>query len=274
MKKGLIYYCLLLSVALHLLLVLFIRLEQVEKKEKEPIAIDLVGPSMLGPKTALPQQPQKQETKPLAAKPAEQAPKIASVRPSLPFFPTPASPQQEPRGQALPSPPTVPAPLAVPGEKATPPSAPGSKRRQGSPASPPSFARPTQEDLMRYANVEKDIAKSKEGEITLDRDDMEYTSYLHSFKKRVETIWRYPETARRDGIEGNLVMRFSIIKSGKVEDIDILKSSGYPMLDDAAKQALLDASPFNPLPGNWKKDRFTITGTFMYRLVHSNLDME
>ena len=142
------------------------------------------------------------------------------------------------------------------------------------PASPPTFARPTQEDLMRYAKVDKDIEKSKEGEITLDKDDLEYTSYLHSFKKRVETIWRYPETARREGIQGNLVMRFSIIKSGKVEDIDIIKSSGYPMLDDAARQALLDASPFNPLPGNWKKERFTITGTFMYRLVHSNLDME
>lgn len=134
------------------------------------------------------------------------------------------------------------------------------------PASPPSFARPTQEDIKRYAKVDKGIEKSKEGEVTLDTDDLMYTSYLHSLKDRVEGSWKYPEIARRDGLQGNLIMKFSITKSGNVDDIEIIKSSGYPMLDDAAKQALLDASPFNPLPGNWKKDRFTITGTFIYRL--------
>jgi protein TonB len=127
---------------------------------------------------------------------------------------------------------------------------------------------------MRYAKVDKEVEKAKEGEITLDKDDLEYTSYLHSFKRRLETIWKYPETAGRDGIQGDVIIRFSIINSGKVEDISILKSSGYPILDDTAKQALLAASPFNPLPGNWKRDRFPITVFFMYRIVNSNLYME
>ncbi len=62
-------------------------------------------------------------------------------------------------------------------------------------------------------------------------------------------------------------MKFTILKSGKVADVEVLKSSGYPMLDDAAKKALFDASPFNPLPDSWKKEAFTITGNFVYRLV-------
>ena len=66
-------------------------------------------------------------------------------------------------------------------------------------------------------------------------------------KQRIEEGWEYPEIARRDGIQGDLLMKFTIQKSGKVTDVEIVKSSGYPMLDEAAKKALLDASPFNPL---------------------------
>jgi len=102
--------------------------------------------------------------------------------------------------------------------------------------------------------------------VTLDTDDLLYTSYLQGLRRRIELIWQYPEAARRDGIQGSLVMKFSIAKSGKLADVEMIKSSGYPMLDEAARKALIDASPFNPLPDNWKKDYFTITGTFMYRL--------
>ena len=140
---------------------------------------------------------------------------------------------------------------------------------------PRSLKLPTTKDLEQYAKVDEDVKRTKDPKaITLDTEDLEYTSYMNGMKRRIETIWEYPEAARRDGIQGDLLMRFTIAKSGKVGDVEVLKSSGYPMLDDAAKKALLDASPFNPLPNNWKRDAFTITGNFVYSLVGGRFHWE
>jgi len=120
---------------------------------------------------------------------------------------------------------------------------------------------------MRYAKVDKDVKRVEPDQgITLNTEDLMYTSYLQGLKRRIELVWKYPETARTAGQQGELVMTFTIAKSGKVESVELLKSSGYTALDKAAQQAILDASPFNPLPDAWKKDNFTITGTFVYRL--------
>ncbi len=122
-------------------------------------------------------------------------------------------------------------------------------------------------DLERYAEVDKEIERARDpNAVTLDTTDFRYWSYLQGLKNRIEYIWKYPEEARREGIEGQLLMKFTIEKSGKVTDVKVLRSSGYPMLDDAAKKALYDASPVNPLPDSWKKNSFTITGNFIYRL--------
>lgn len=283
MKKGLLYYCLVLSVIFHLVLVVIIRLDQSKKKEKEPVVIDLVGPMTPGPKTVLPSG--KEEKPPFAQKeekaPTRMARIMPYIRPSFPSMPSPA-----------PSAPRAPAPSApsaqppAPGGVTTPapplaqipaaPSAPSAGR-----GSPPSAARPggggyeeqrrplvglNQQELAR---IERETEpEKKDGTVTLDDEDMRLTGYLHGLKSRIEAIWKYPETARRDGLQGSLVMKFTIARSGKVEreNIEVVKSSGYPMLDDAARQALIDASPFNPLPGSWKKDSLTITGTFIYVL--------
>jgi protein TonB len=284
MKKGLIYYCLIASLLFHLLAVFLIRFEQAEKhKEKEPIAVDLVGPLKQSPVTKLPEHPKLAAIPPSAQRqgvptPAP-APKPRAVIPALPMpepLPLPKAPsQQGPSarpGPVLPppSPEQVPSPVQPGGgggataQKASPP-APSAPQ-----GAPKRLKLPTAADLERYAStgLEKGEEKDKksDAEITLDTDDLKFTSYLQGLKNRIEMAWKYPETARRDGLQGQLVMRFSIMKSGKLDEVELIKSSGYPLLDNAAKQALVDANPFNPLPDNWKKDRFTITGTFVYRL--------
>jgi protein TonB len=293
MKKGLLFYCLVLSVIFHLALAAFVRLDQSgKKKEKEPIAIDLVGPLNPGPRTVLPRQAPEKTTSTARLAEKEPAAKMApapQVKPSLPSPASPAAPPPPPAigemlknlARAAPAPsapgdvrepqPARGGPIgAPPGAKS--PSAPAapsaaSPGSQGVPESPrKSIMESTRDYLM--AKVEREPEKTKDDTVTLDTDDLMYTAYLQGLKRRIELIWKYPETARRDGLQGSLVMRFTIEKSGRVEreNIELVKSSGYPMLDDAAKQALIDASPFNPLPGNWKKDSFTITGTFVYRL--------
>ena len=53
----------------------------------------------------------------------------------------------------------------------------------------------------------------------------------------------------------------------KVDDIDIIKSSNYPILDDAATTALRLASPFNSFPEDFDVEKITVHGSFEYTLT-------
>lgn len=284
MKKGLFYHCLALSLIFHLAVVLLIALEKPrEQKRKEPIAVDLLEPPKLGPRTVLPPKPKTAPPPLMSRRMAMAVPRTRPQRPLLPSFPAPKEVKPAPAQAKLspgdlkvagqPAPPPPPARSAgqngggAPSAARTPskPSA-GSAGRE--PLAPPKLKLPTMSDLERYAGVDEDVERTKDANaITLDREDFNYTSYLHGLKQLIEDNWTYPEAARRDGIQGELLMRFTILKSGKVTDVEILKSSGYPMLDEAAKKALYTASPFNPLPDSWKKEAFTITGKFTYSLI-------
>jgi len=89
---------------------------------------------------------------------------------------------------------------------------------------------------------------------------------MRTVKKRIEDIWKYPEEAARLGISGDLYMDFTIKKDGTVGEIEIVRTSGYRELDEAAIKALRDASPFWPLPEDWEKDSLKIRGHFIYIL--------
>jgi periplasmic protein TonB len=142
-----------------------------------------------------------------------------------------------------------------------------SQPQPGEGEAPRRLVQPTVEDLMRYAKVDPSIKRvDPDKGVSLSSEDLMYTSYLQGLKRRIELVWKYPETARTANQQGELLMSFTIAKSGKVESVELLKSSGYSTLDKAAQQAIMDASPFNPLPETWNKESFTITGTFVYRL--------
>lgn len=124
----------------------------------------------------------------------------------------------------------------------------------------------TDKDLERLAKVEEPALKKKEKSITLDTDEFKYLSYLERLKNRIEFIWKYPEIARLNRLQGDLYIKFSILKSGRLGNTQIIRSSGYKILDDAALQALKDSDPFWPLPESWDLEEFTITGHFIYYL--------
>ncbi len=56
----------------------------------------------------------------------------------------------------------------------------------------------------------------------------------------------YPSSARSRGIEGRVVVRFTLDKEGGIEDLEIVESSGNDALDQAALQA---AEEFRFSPG-------------------------
>ena len=83
-------------------------------------------------------------------------------------------------------------------------------------------------------------------------------------KEKIESIWQYPKEAARLGLSGDLYIKFTIKRDGKLGEIDLLRTSGHKDLDEAAMKALKDAEPFWPLPADWEKDDLEINGHFIY----------
>lgn len=121
------------------------------------------------------------------------------------------------------------------------------------------------EVVERLAKKEKEEVKPDKG-ITFDTNELRYYSYMQRLKDRIEGIWRYPPEAAEKGIYGDLYIRFTIKKNGRLGNIELLRTSGYRSLDEAAMKALRDSEPFWPLPDEWKKEDLIITGHFIYSL--------
>ncbi|EAQ97683.1 energy transducer TonB [Congregibacter litoralis] len=75
-------------------------------------------------------------------------------------------------------------------------------------------------------------------------------AYLADWRSRVESVGNqyYPEASLRYGIYGSLEMLVTVRKDGSLEDIDILRSSGYAVLDEAAMRIVRLAAPYSPFP--------------------------
>lgn len=57
---------------------------------------------------------------------------------------------------------------------------------------------------------------------------------------------RYPEKARRKGLEGKAKVDFIVKESGEITDVKILKSSGVELLDAEALRVVRHMAPWNP----------------------------
>lgn len=103
------------------------------------------------------------------------------------------------------------------------------------------------------------------GFTSLNTKDPTLLPYISQVRERVLGFWRYPMEAN-SGIRGTVQLAFTVERDGSVSRIKLLKSSGYPLLDNGAMQALSRASPFSPLPQESKVINLSIAGTFKYNM--------
>lgn len=59
---------------------------------------------------------------------------------------------------------------------------------------------------------------------------------------------RYPSTARAKGVQGTVLLSFGMDRDGRVLEYYLVRSSGYPELDDEAFAMITRASPLPPAP--------------------------
>jgi len=90
--------------------------------------------------------------------------------------------------------------------------------------------------------------------------------YQDMVKQRIEETRRYPSWAKRQGIEGVSHLIFTLLSNGAVQDIKLIKSSGFDILDKEAFSTVQRASPFKPIPMKFNCSTLTMEVALVFQL--------
>lgn len=153
------------------------------------------------------------------------------------------------------------------------------------PSEPPQDSAPPVETATSGLDLFDSAAAMARLEAQIERDMQEYSKrprrtsvgarareyrfaqYVEDWRLKVERVGtlNYPEAARGK-LYGSLMLTVTLRADGAVESVDIVRSSGHPVLDDAARRIIQMASPFAPFPPDIRRDtdilEITRTWTF------------
>jgi len=116
-------------------------------------------------------------------------------------------------------------------------------------------------DLIRQA---RQLAQLSVPEQPIDRDKADQgpstkysvrEAYIRAWIRKVQS-WgtrNFPEEARRKNLTGSLTLRVTLRHDGAVSEILLLRSSGHPVLDQAAKDIVELAAPYAPFPAELRE---------------------
>lgn len=276
-EKGFLYL-LVLSLLLHVAGFALVYLWPHEKpKLSEPTFIDLQDMPEL---KSIPKDDR-------LARPSDQRRRVAretAPRGEMPVAratPAPARQRQQslpagPKAQPRPSVPNLPSTQPVaPGSSVSelirrkPAAAPSAPAAGGGGGSLPSRLMPS---ASRMAALEEHYRRRFADEIAegdtafLNTNDIQFGSFLRRFETSVYGVWRYPQEAALNGIEGVTPVKITFRRDGSI-DFDktrILESSGSKILDDEVMRTLRAIGPIGNFPRNYPKDEFHLIAFFQY----------
>lgn len=97
-----------------------------------------------------------------------------------------------------------------------------------------------------------------ETDIALDTINFPYQWYLEAVRLKIDDRWSRLDIQLLSGEIKKAVIKFRILKNGKIEGVEIEKSSGYPIFDNTALRAILSSNPLPPLPKEFLEEYLSI----------------
>lgn len=95
-----------------------------------------------------------------------------------------------------------------------------------------------------------------------------YALYVDAWRQQVEKVGNlnYPQAAKNLKLYGQLQLTVSIKADGTIENVELNRSSGHKILDEAAKQIVRMAAPYKRFPDDVRKetDILSITRTWTF----------
>lgn len=183
--------------------------------------------------------------------------------------PPPPSPPAEPRRAEPARPPAAKAPeMTLPAKTTRPAKAPPKAAPKTAPASPPSAAagpaKPAAEPVvdpnrgMGFGGLSTGGGGGTGG--YLDIKNFCCPDYLLTMLQLIQRNW----TSRQEAAGQSLVM-FRIQRDGRITDIELEQSSGFPALDLTAQRALFLTQRLPPLPSAFTDEQLTVHLRFDYQ---------
>jgi len=268
------------SVLLHLVLALLLIKEAPtlfaphREAASPPMTVTLLDPDAvkelpLGPTTHLPSRPKNLDAAPLGR--AVPAPARRPV-PSTPALGGESAVRGGDAGRHLDAAgkPTMLPPAAglepsngsAPNLSPVPPSTAERPSADGGPHGLPFVSR---EEIDQLAKLFTDQPKSTEP-YQANIEDLQYLSYIAQIARTLELIWKYPKEAGDRGQQGQTVIKIVIQGDGTLEAAELMRSSGYALLDGEALRAVRRLAPYPPLPRSWHRSQWDLTISFTYVL--------
>lgn len=102
--------------------------------------------------------------------------------------------------------------------------------------------------------------------------EYKYATYMDAWRAKVERIGNlnYPEEAKRRNLTGSLVLDVAILPNGKLDSINVIRSSHKKALDDAAIRIVRLAAPYAPFPKNFRDEVDIIHITRTWKFQHGD----
>jgi len=193
---------------------------------------------------------------------------------TVPTEPAPAARAEPTPAEPLPPPPEPVPETAAPAQEETAPlpaTAPAAPAPRPAPSAQPALQDllPRPEDLKPYARAATapDPAGGEAQEVTLalGETDVRYRGYLEQVQTAIDRSWRWREALLAAGVGGQVLVRFSLSPAGQVDEVGVVESSGSPVLDREATDAVRRA-PVPEFPTHWTLQRLNLFAQFAYRV--------
>lgn len=94
---------------------------------------------------------------------------------------------------------------------------------------------------------------------------LRYGWYERLLRERVARAWRTDDVDPRIQTAPTVIVMFDIVRDGSVRNVRLMQRSGNLALDNSAQRAVLQASPFPQLPGDFNRDSATVEFWFQLK---------
>ncbi len=113
---------------------------------------------------------------------------------------------------------------------------------------------------------QKEQVSGPEETVDLANPSGKYQAYLRELRRRIESLWSYPQDSFSRSETGTTVVRFSIRNDGALAATDVVSSSGFESLDRGALAVVQAAAPYSPFPEAFNLSTLHIVAKFEYEL--------
>jgi protein TonB len=109
-----------------------------------------------------------------------------------------------------------------------------------------------------HSNTGRKTTSIKGTGISADIGDVASYGWIQRVIEKIQVAWKYPQELIERRIISDVDVIVTFKKNGDLGNTQVIRTSGYKVLDDSSIKALQDAAPYWPLPDDLGKDELSV----------------